>query len=136
MQRLVLPVMSLFVAACSSMPTGTQTGTVQEIIIGEQLAPAEVTAHPGDEIRWINRSGGLVQILFLDSIEDRIACQRGFGFSAVAARLPPNASASLCFLDPGVVRYTVRIEPLPSGSGINLRGIIHVTPSLRSGAGS
>lgn len=129
--RPLVLIMVLFLAACSSLPSSTRTGTVKEILIAEDLSPLQATVRIGDEIRWINQREGRVQIVFLDPIEDRIACYRGFGLGGVAnaTRLAPNNSISLCFSVPGPVRYIVRMDTvLPSGE-LNVRGVIQVEKS-------
>ena len=60
---MALAILSL--AACSSSPTaskthsemevGTKTGTVKNIVITDTVTPNTLTAHAGDEIRWINQ---------------------------------------------------------------------------------
>lgn len=126
--RFLVLIMILFLTACSSLPNATRTGTVKEILIAEDLSPLQATVRTGDEIRWINQREGHVQIVFLDPIEDRIACYRGFGFGGVAnaTRLAPNNSISLCFSMPGPVQYIIRMDTmLPTGE-LNVRGVIQV----------
>jgi plastocyanin len=116
----------VLLAACSSLPRATQTGTVHEVVIARSLSPAEATVGAGDEVRWVNQRPGEVQLVFLDSIEGQVACQRGFGLMGVAnaATLSSDRSVSLCFSEPGVVRYIVRMDrTLPTG-GLHIRGKI------------
>lgn len=127
--------MMLLLGACSGLPDGTRTGAVTEILIAEELSPLQATVRIGDEIRWVNRREGQVHIVFLDPIEDRVACHRGFGFSGVvnATRLAPNNSVSLCFSKPGPVQYIVRMDTvLPTGE-LNVRGVIQVRNSGEAG---
>ena len=109
---------ALLIAGCQtiggeSMPTLTRTGEVKDIII---VAPTSVTANPGDEIRWINKRQGAVRIIFLNPVTENLTCQRNFGGpmgfgtkrNEYAAKLGSNESASVCFRDPGEVKYVVR----------------------------
>ena len=55
----------LSLVACSSSPTasktqsemdaGTKTGMVKNIVITDTVTPPSLTAHAGDEVRWINQ---------------------------------------------------------------------------------
>ena len=111
-----------------SLPGATQTGKVEEIIIGTVMAPSEVTLAPGDEVRWINRQQGPVSIIFLQPIQEQVSCERGFGLAGVAnaTRLAPNKGISLCFATPGTVRYTVHLDTPTTTGEFNLSGVIHV----------
>ena len=120
-QRIILGSALLMLAGCQtiggeSMPTLTRTGDVKDIIIRDDVAPASVTANPGDEIRWINKRQGAVRVIFLNPITENLACQRNFGGpmgfgtkrNEYSAKLGSNESASVCFRDPGEVKYVVR----------------------------
>jgi plastocyanin len=93
-------------------PTITRTGEVKDIIIREDnVSPAVVTAHPGDEIRWINRQQGDARVIFLLPMEGQLSCQRGFGGVMSAnknqytAKLHVNETASVCFKNPSEIKY-------------------------------
>jgi plastocyanin len=113
----------------TTMPQVTRTGEVQNIIIRDDLNPAKVSVQPGDEVRWINRRNGPIKIILLDSIAQKIACERGFGVLMNRdniANLGPNESASICFTQPGTLTYTVRMDSsLPVGE-LNAPGEIVV----------
>jgi hypothetical protein len=109
---------AMSIVACSSMPPKTQTGAVQEVAIGKSTLHLDVTVHEDDEIRWINERDGTVQIIFLDSLEGKLNCKRGFGLVDVAnaTTLKPRESVSLCFSEPASLRYTVRLDrAMPTG---------------------
>lgn len=110
------------------LPAATQTGKVEEIVIGTTMAPSEVTLAPGDEVRWVNRQQGPVSIVFLQPIQEQVSCGRGFGLAGVvnASRIEPNTGISLCFSTPGTVRYTVHLDTPTTAGSFNIPGIIHV----------
>ena len=124
----VLVAASLEAGCIGSLPGATQTGKVEEIIIGTAVAPSEVTLAPGDEVRWVNRQQGPVSIIFLQPIQEQVSCERGFGLAGVAnaTRLAPNKGISLCFAVPGTVRYTVHLDTPTITGEFNLSGIIHI----------
>ena len=114
-------------------PTVTRTGEVKDIIIREDnVSPAIVTAHPGDEIRWINRQQGDARVIFLLPMEGQLSCQRGFGGLMSAkknqytAKLHVNETASVCFKNPSEIKYVVRADSaLPNGED-NIAGTINI----------
>lgn len=103
-------------------------------MIREDVSPSTVNVKPGDEIRWINRRTGPVKIIFLQPVEDKISCQRGFSSmreaigmgDASSTALDANESASLCFSKPGEFKYTVRIQTEGPRGEINEPGTIRV----------
>jgi len=104
--------------ACAGMPVRTQTGVVQDVVIGKSTLYLDVTVREDDEIRWVNERDGAIQIIFLDSLEGKVNCKRGFGLVDVAnvTTLKPQDSVSLCFSEPGSLRYTVRLDrAMPTG---------------------
>lgn len=118
----------LEVGCTGRLPATTQTGKVEEIVIGTTVAPSEVTLAPGDEVRWVNRQQGPVSIIFLSPIEEQVTCERGFGLAGVAnaTRLAPNKGISLCFAMPGTVRYTVHLDTPTTAGEFNILGVIHI----------
>ncbi|HKN87644.1 MAG TPA: hypothetical protein VJV04_12345 [Nitrospiraceae bacterium] len=124
-----LLLMALFGAGCiGSLPATTQTGKVQEVVIGTSVSPSEMTLALGDEVRWVNRQGGPVSIVFLTPIQEQVNCERGFGLAGVtnATWLAPNKGISLCFAAPGTIRYTIHLDtPTPAGE-FNILGILHI----------
>ncbi len=128
--RLTLSIvgMACLLVACSQLPRTSRSGKVHETIIGESFPLRNVTVQMGDEVRWLNQRNGSVQIVFLDSLEGKINCRRGFGLSDVvnATSLPPHHSASLCFSQAGLLRYTVRLDKALQTGEMNLVGLVTV----------
>jgi plastocyanin len=138
-QRIILGSALLLLAGCQtiggeSMPTLTRTGEVKDVIVRESVEPTSVTANPGDEIRWINKRQGTVRVIFLNPMTENLACQRNFGGpmgfgtkrNEYSAKLGPNETASVCFRDPGEVKYVVRAESGDPVGEQNLAGHIMV----------
>lgn len=105
-------------------PESSLTGGISEIKIDESLTSPMVTANRGDEVKWVNMTGGPVDISLVQTGEDMISCQRGFASTdlgyligsleyetIVIATVLPNDSASLCFAIPGRFAYTLRRNP-------------------------
>ncbi|HJT22378.1 MAG TPA: hypothetical protein VJ746_18040 [Nitrospira sp.] len=130
-----------------SMPTVTRTGEVKDIVILDTLSPGSVTVNPGDEIRWINKRQGDVEVIFLTPVMERLTCQRNFGGligadrNQYTAKLNKNETASLCFRDPGELKFVVRAESTDPSGEVNLAGSITIgsealaRPSVDKGTG-
>jgi plastocyanin len=111
--------------SCAShppFPESSLTGKIVEVKIGESLTPKRVTAKPGDEVRWVNTANSVVDISFVEPLDDHVSCQKGFvsagwGYlftgglgkpeSLVVATVHSNKYASLCFSAPGKYVYTM-----------------------------
>jgi len=123
------PILVLFVAAgCMGLANGTLTGNIEEVVIEDGLSAPEVRLRPGDELRLVNRHGAPVHVVFLDQIDGRVTCTRGFGLARVAngKRLDPEESFSVCFGSPGTIRYTVKLDRATSTGSFNVPGTIRV----------
>ncbi len=120
-QRYILGAALLVLAGCQtiggeSMPTLTRTGEVKDVVIREGVEPTSVMVNPGDEVRWINKRQGDVKVIFLNPMTENLTCQRNFGGlmgfgtkrNEYSAKLGSNETASVCFRDPGEVKYVVR----------------------------
>ena len=114
-------------------PTITRTGEVKEIIIrDDDVSPAIVTAHPGDEIRWINRQQDEARVIFLLPMEGQLSCQRGFGGLMSAnknqytAKLRADETASVCFKHPSEIKYVVRANSTLSNGEEHIAGTINI----------
>ena len=138
-QRIILGSALMLLAGCQtiggeSMPTVTRTGEVKDVIIRDNVDPTAVTANPGDEIRFINKRQADVRVIFLNPVTENLACQRNFGGlmgfgtkrNEYAASLGSNKSASVCFRDPGEVKYVVRAESGDMIGEQNLAGAIFI----------
>jgi plastocyanin len=138
-QRIILVSTLLMLASCQtmggeSMPTLTRTGEVKNVVIRDVVEPTSVKVNPGDEVRWINKRQGDVQVIFLSPITENLACQSNFGGtmgvgtkrSEYSAKLGPNKTASVCFREPGEVKYVVRAESSDSGGEQSRAGTISI----------
>jgi hypothetical protein len=128
----IFMVANIFIAvSCSGLPDSTRTGSVKTIVIEESLPDAQVSVQRGDEVRWVNQRDGSVEITFLDPLEGKVNCRRGFGLLDIinATTLKPQKSVSLCFSEPGSLRYTLRLDrALPTGQ-LHIPGTIAVQGS-------
>jgi plastocyanin len=138
-QRIIIGSALLMLAGCQSiggesMPTLTRTGEVKDVVIRDVVEPTSVTVNPGDEVRWINKRQGDVRVIFLNPMTENLTCQRNFGGpmgfgtkrNEYSAKLGANETASVCFRDPGEVKYVVRAT---SGDPIgeqNIAGTISI----------
>jgi plastocyanin len=120
----------LFLLGCQATPTVTRTGDVKDIIIGDDLAAAETSVNPGDEVRWVNKRTAPVRLVFIDPVSDKqLSCKNNIGGWMTpndTARLATNETASACFRDAGQFRYTVRMESALTTGEINVPGVIKV----------
>ena len=101
----------LYMVGCQSLPSAPRSGEMKEIVIGENLSPAELHVNTGDEVRWTNNSMVPVRIEFLGSVDGKLSCHNNFGGVLAgrnAATLGPNESASLCFREQVDSKYVVR----------------------------
>ena len=119
----------VFMGGCESTPTVTRTGDVKDILIGDNLSAAEVSVNPGDEVRWVNKRTAPVRIVLLDPVNDRLSCKNNIGGWMTpkdTIKLGTNETASACFRNVGLVRYTVRINSTLSTGEINVPGVITI----------
>ena len=124
----------------STLPTLTRTGEVKDVIISEGVEPTSVTVNPGDEIRWINKRRGNVQVIFLKPMTENLACQRNFGGpmgfgtkrNEYTAKIGSNKTASVCFREPGEMSYVVRAESSDHTGGQNMAGTISIGPEYQA----
>ena len=103
----------LALAACQSLPAFSRSGEVREIAIHNPLSVTAIQVNAGDEIRWTNKLLTPVRITFLDYVLNKLSCRSNFEghfYSGADAALRPNESASLCFREPGTIRYIVKME--------------------------
>jgi plastocyanin len=134
----------LVMVGCATQPPfpdSSLTGRVLEVKMDDPLTPNEITAKQGDEIRWINTTGGSVDISFVEALNGRVSCQRGFvsagwgylfrGIASqpeflVVATVRGHESASLCFSTPGTYAYTIRTETTGAGEAGRMAGTITI----------
>jgi plastocyanin len=146
-QQAILGSALLVLAGCQTVgnegiPSLTRTGEVKDVIIRESVAPTSLTVNPGDEIRWINKRQGDVRVVFLNPITENLTCMRNFGGimgvgtkrNEYTAKLGSNESASVCFRDPGEVKYVVRAASNDPSGEQNIAGNILVGGDRQSAA--
>ena len=144
-QRIIFASGLLMLTGChtiggESMPTLTRTGEVKDVIIRESVEPASMTVNAGDEIRWINKRQTAVRVIFLDPMTENLACQRNFGGimgfgtkrNEYSTKLRPNKTASVCFREPGQVKYVVRAESSDFSGVKNMAGTISIGPEYQT----
>jgi plastocyanin len=134
----------LVTMGCASQPPfpdSSLTGRIVEVTISESLTPQEIAAKQGDEVRWINTTGGPVDISFVEALDGRVSCQKGFvsagwgylfsgGASQpeflVVATVHGHESASLCFSTPGTYAYTMRKETAEKRKAGGIAGTVTI----------
>lgn len=108
----------------------SRTSVVHDVRIDAALSPDNLLAHPNDEIRFVNLRKEEVQVEFANLKSQDLSCERGFtnmmGSLGEVVLLKPNQSASLCFQNPTVVNYVVRMDTALAGSRKILNGVITV----------
>ncbi len=104
---------------CASLPEISRTQAVHDVQVQDGLSPDHLFAAPGDEIRWVNLRKEAVFVQIADLEKDDLACQRGFedwrGALLESIEIEPNETVSLCFKEPGQIRYNVRAETSVGG---------------------
>lgn len=114
------------------MPTTTRTGVVREVVILDTASPSVIIAHPGDEIRWINKRQGAAKVVFLDPVEAQLSCRAGFGSwrganpNQFAADIGPNKSASVCFKTTQKAKYLIEADSTRIRSEQSMQGAISI----------
>ena len=137
----VMALACLSLAACSSSPTaskthsemevGTKTGMVKNIVITDTVTPTTLTAHAGDEVRWINQRQDSVVVSIDGPLDHRVSCRNGFSKAMGMGvdnltTLASNETAGLCFTRLGTVNYSVRPASEERSSMTRSQGTITV----------
>lgn len=128
MYRAVLFGSVLTFAACYHLPESTRDGDTKEVFIHEQSTFGALQINAGDEMRWTNRQLVPIRITVLDYVLNNLVCRRNFSghyYSGADTNLLPNESASLCFREPGIVRYTVNSQGMFQRGASNV-GYVHI----------
>jgi plastocyanin len=136
--------LALATIGCAShppFPDASLTGKMVEVQIGESLTPREITAKPGDEVRWVNSTSDSVDISFVEPLDNRVSCQKGFvsagwGYlfgggsaqpeSLVVATVHSSKYASLCFSAPGTYAYTIKRETTEKSKEHGIAGTVTI----------
>jgi hypothetical protein len=137
LRRGTVAIMLGLLAACQTLPDGSRTGRVNNIVITEELSQQEVTVRPGDEVRWINKRSAPVRVLFLEPIEDRLSCKTGFGrwFQETrVALLASDDTASACFRTTGIIRYAVTMKNADPWEEVDETGVVRIEEGSRVGS--
>src|SRR5574341_440052 len=134
----------LVTLGCASQPPfpeASLTGTTFDVKIGEALNPKEVAAKQGDEVRWVNTTSGSVDISFVEPLDGRVSCQKGFvsagwgylfGGGApqpefiIVTTVHSKEYASLCFSSPGTYAYIARMKTAAAGGTTSLAGTVKI----------
>jgi len=80
------------------------------------LDPKTATVKAGTTVIWINESGGIAEIQFIDK-QVTVACKSPTHFVVddegvyVSNKISPGAVASLCFVEKGTFKYVVLRKP-------------------------
>jgi len=96
----------------------TRTGKIYDVRIGESIDPRELEVRIGDEVRWINSRNAPVRIVFVDTLQDKVVCERNFKLRSktTSTTVSSNDYSSLCFMAPGSYIYNARMQaPVPGG---------------------
>jgi hypothetical protein len=108
----------------------SRTSVVHDVRIDAALSPDNLLAQPNDEIRFVNLRKEEVQVEIANLKSADLACERGFtnimGSLGEFVQLKSNGSASLCFKNPTVVNYVVRMDTALAGDRKILNGVITV----------
>lgn len=110
-----------FVSGCANASPVNTSPRTHFIQIREQVSPQELYVYVGDEVRWQNLRPDPVKVSLLSHHRlDLVACEKGFarlGTMEDSAMIPPREYVSLCFSQPGTIRYNVWLDPdNPRGS--------------------
>ncbi len=107
------------VAGCTSLPQTSRTAVIHEVKFENSLAPADLTVHVGDEVRFVNHRTLPVLIDIPGLNADMMSCDRGFSGMMGGVRelteLDPSKSVSLCFGKPIVISYNARMRSADPG---------------------
>jgi hypothetical protein len=128
MYRAVLIGSVLTFAACHHLPESTRDGNTKEVFIHERSTFGVLQINAGDEMRWTNRRSVPVRITILDYVLNNLVCRRNFSghyYSGADTDLLPKENASLCFREPGIVRYTVHSQGMFQRGESNV-GHVHI----------
>jgi hypothetical protein len=130
---IVVAMQFMYMIGCQSMPLVTRTGDMKEVLVKDNLSPAELSVNAGDEVRWTNKHIAPIQIVFFEPVHNKISCRNNFsGFftGGIEATLGPNESASLCFRESTYAQYVVRMKSALPGGEVNISGAIRVGRTL------
>tara|TARA_B100000315_G_scaffold138357_1_gene127370 strand:+ start:101 stop:571 length:471 start_codon:yes stop_codon:yes gene_type:complete len=93
---------------------GHEVGSFLVRVKEEGLLPIQTTVKPGTTMIWLNMQSRFIEIGFTGDQKVDIACRApvhfvlGVDMSYISDKIPYGAVASLCFIEKGTYRYTMR----------------------------
>jgi plastocyanin len=92
-----------------TVPETSRTAVVHDVHVSlTDIAPTELRANVGDEVRFINDKTQPIRIVLIEAGKS-IACNKGFnGNIDQEADIKPGQYASFCFNKTGTVKYMAR----------------------------
>jgi plastocyanin len=116
--------LTVLLAGCSNslwankptVPETSRTAIVHDVHVSlTDIAPTELRANVGDEVRFINDKTQPIRIVLIEAGKS-IACNKGFnGTIDQEADIKPGQYASFCFNKTGAVKYMARDVTAVSG---------------------
>lgn len=120
------------VVGCGTTPGTKLTGAVRYFNIRTDIAPRQLIAQIGDEIRWQNLNSEPVRLRLLEEGNPiLIECGKGFSRFGVVqdtVTIAPLQYASLCFGKPGTVRFNVWLDADNPQGAMTPTGSIRIEP--------
>lgn len=130
---LCLLVLSTSATSGCGTPSSTKlTGAVRYVNIRVDIAPRQLIAQIGDEIRWQNLNPEPVRLRLLEEgTPALLECGQGFSRFGVVqdtVTIAPQQYASLCFAKPGTIRFNVWLDADNPQGTMTPTGSIRIEP--------
>lgn len=120
------------ISSCGTTPSTKLTGAIRYFNIRTDIAPRQLIAQIGDEIRWQNLNPEPVRLRLLEEGKPTlIECGKGFSQFGVVqdtVTIAPLQYASLCFGKPGTVRFNVWLDADNPQGAMTPTGSIRIEP--------
>lgn len=99
-----------------TVPQTSRTAVVHDVRVSlTDIAPLELRANVGDEVRFINDKTQPIRVVLIEAGK-RIACNKGFnGTIDQEADIKPGQYAAFCFSQTGTVKYMARDQTAVTG---------------------
>jgi hypothetical protein len=127
--RLLLALFLLVQAGCSTSAERAAP-PVHYIQIRDTITPMDLYVSVGDQVRWQNLRGESVKVGLLPGVDlEKTSCEKGFrsfGVMEDFVTIKPRDYVSLCFIQPGLVRYNVWMDPKDPKGRITRTAVIHI----------
>jgi plastocyanin len=128
---LVVGVLAVHLGAGPAYATEEKVSSIQGKEIGsfivrvkeEGLLPKQATVKPGTTVIWLNMQSKYIEIEFTGDQKVDVACKApvhfvlGVDMSYISDKVPFGAVASLCFIEKGTYKYTLRSAASIAGAG-------------------